>query len=164
MQTCLYMICPTDYLEVIVDNRFSGHKHFYSSLGNTFSMDDRTLGYISGLIKNKDINEIFIMLSEENRIVHDALKNQRYMGIRGLDESYHEFLEHNKHAVRSWKAGDYHNLILSYHLNEKVIELSESLDGLLSKQPIIRGKLFSKVKNEFINIHSNLICAPINLN
>ncbi len=158
MRKCLYMICPTDHLESVINSRFEGHHFFYSSLGNTLIMDKYTIGQIALLIQTNNINEITFMLSEDNCILLDTLYNGHALRIRGLDDSYAHIQECRKHVENSWPPYIQHAMILSYHLNQKIKELKTGLRGVIPTQPSINGKLFSKDYNKFSSIHSDLVC------
>lgn len=43
MHKCLYLVCPTDCLEPIINNTFKQEHYFYTSLGNAFVADSETL-------------------------------------------------------------------------------------------------------------------------
>lgn len=88
MHRCLYMICPSDYLEPVINSRFKGHNYFYTSLGNTVVSDEDTLGQIAAIIEENSIQEITFVLSEDNNFVFDALNHQNFIEIRGLMDAY----------------------------------------------------------------------------
>ncbi len=78
MQKHLYFICPTDYLETVIEASFLEENYFLTSLGNSLRLDSETLGEINGFIESKNINEITFVLSEDNRFFNkkDELKLQ----------------------------------------------------------------------------------------
>ena len=119
MDKCLFMVCPTDHLEPAIDHWFEGFKYYYSSLGNTFSLDEKTLCHISDLIEKNGIGQIMVILSENNRIVLDALNKRQYVEITGLAEPYGHLIDHKKHVVNTWQAPNQSQLVLSRHLNQK---------------------------------------------
>lgn len=158
MRKCLYMVCPTDQLESAINARFEGHNYFYTTLGNTLILDKNTVGQIAALLDKNSIREITFILSEDNCIVLDALKNQHFLTINGLNGPYAHLQKHKKHVLSSWDAEHQHTLILSHHLNQKIKELKAGLQGLLTTPPLINGKLFSVHTKDFRPIHSDLVC------
>jgi len=96
MNRRLYMICPTDHLESVINDRFNGPMFFYTSLGNTVAFTEKALGQIAELIEEKSIKEITFILSEDNNILQDALNSQSFVGTRGLYKPYSDFLEYKK--------------------------------------------------------------------
>jgi len=72
MCKCLYLICPTDYLESIINKNYPNNSIFYTSLGNSFLPDKETLKHLKELIVLHKITEIQFILSEDNPIVLDA--------------------------------------------------------------------------------------------
>jgi hypothetical protein len=125
-------------------------------------IDETSLKQIAELIQKKEITEISFVLSEDNSIALGALSSQNFSKIRGLKESYKKFNNHKKNVMDSWKTYNYHTLILSYHLNQKIRELEIGLLKYFSNQPKIKGKLYSKPYNSFRNVYSNLICIKSN--
>ena len=50
MSKCLYMVCPTDFLEPIIDLSSEELNCFYSSLGNNLALDKKILEEIAHTI------------------------------------------------------------------------------------------------------------------
>ncbi|QTN39793.1 hypothetical protein HZ996_11775 [Cryomorphaceae bacterium] len=73
MRKHLFFICPTDFLESVVRESFEGQHYFISSLGNAAPMDALEIGEIQRFIEEKEINEITLLLSDDNRIVQEDL-------------------------------------------------------------------------------------------
>ncbi len=152
------MICPSDYLEPVIDKKLKGDKYFYTSLGNTVTIDKNTVEQIVAIVENNEVNEITFVLSEDNGFVSDALNNQSFGEIRGLTEAYGQLLEYKKQVLNSWLLSNQRTIILSYFLNEKIKVLKSRLQYYLPNPPEINGKLFSKSSNSFKMIHSELVC------
>ena len=165
MHRTLYMICPSDYLESVISKRFDGQKFFFTSLGNTFTIDHSELKQIAALVKENYLDEITLILSEDNSFILDALNGQSCFGINGLSKAYSRLNKHKRQAVSSINLDYQHAVILSYHLNEKINELKYGLYSHLKYLPLINGKLFSKPSNSFKQIYPELVCInSINLN
>ena len=54
MNTSLFLVCPTDYLETVINREYEGVNYFYTSLGNTSPNDLNTMETIKDLIKLSD--------------------------------------------------------------------------------------------------------------
>lgn len=154
----LYMICPTDNIEPVIRNRFDGHKCFYTSLGNSFCLDPETLEEIASIIVKADVTEITMVLSDDNCIIGDALNNQDYSKIRGLEEAYSELLMHREEMLATWLDADQYMMLLSYYLNKRIEELRSEMKNAIDPLPKINGLLYSKTKNNFQQIYSDLVC------
>lgn len=158
----LFLVCPTDNIELSINSNFKGRNSFISSLGNTLSPKRSDLAEIAKLINEQDIQEITLVLSEDNKIVLDALNNQEYIEIRGLLNAYTNIVNHKRDAKISWQTYDQQAMIISYHLNKKIKELRDSLNHHYSFQGKISGKIFSKHYNSFREIYSPLACINAN--
>ncbi len=158
MQKRLYLLCPTDCLETVINNRFKNENYFYSSLGNSFYVDINTIESITKMIKTHDINKVSFVLSSSNHIVKDALGTQDFIQLRGLSCLYHQISIQKKHSDIFWKT-DYNEFsVLSYYLNTKIIELQSELGRINMGPIVINGKIYDRLTNSFKNIHSNLLC------
>lgn len=158
MNKHLYMICPTEHLESLINNRFEGQKYFYTSLGMTYSLDKLTVEQIAMLIKKQYIDRVTLILSEDNAIVLDALSSQNFVSITGLKASYERLQEQKKKALGVWPTHIQHAMFLSYYLNYKINELQNSLQEFGIDSLKIDGKLYSRAYDSFRNIFSDLVC------
>lgn len=158
MHKCLHLICPTDGLESTINNRFNYDNYFYTSLGNSVVFDDNTVCQIKSLIKKHDIKEVSFVLSSENSIVFDALGNQNFSDIRGLNNFYLEINKQRVHSRELWRIDDNQYAILSYYLNNKINELQFELNNLHIKPIKISGKIYNKQEGIFDSIYSDLLC------
>ena len=158
MQKRLYLLCPTDCLETVINNRFKDENYFYSSLGNSFHVEDNTVDSIRKIIKTHDINEVSFVLSNRNHIVKDALGTQDFIQLRGLSCLYHQISTQKKYSDIFWKT-DYNQFsVLSYYLNTKIIELQLELGRINMGSIVINGKIYDRLTNNFKTIHPNLLC------
>ena len=66
MNSTLFVLWPTDCLESIINIEYKGKNYFYTSLGNTFTYDLTTLGFIKALIDKHTIRKIHFVLSDNN--------------------------------------------------------------------------------------------------
>jgi len=156
MHKCLYMICPTDQLESVITNRFGGSSYFYTSLGNMVSLNERTVRQIAKLIEKNSIKEITFILSTDNNILLDALNSQYFIETRGLCKAYGDFLSYKTQVAEIWRTHRQMDLIISYHLNQKIEALEIGLSEFLLDIPDINGQVFSKSSDSFKLIHSQI--------
>jgi len=158
MLKCFYFICPTDCLEHTINKTFKYENYFYTSLGNSFNHDSKTLESISSIIKKHDIKEIFFVLSMDNKIILDALGNKEFSNIKTLSNFYTEISIQKEHSRIAFKRGNHQFIVLSFYLNKKIRELELQLTNLSNLHIKIRGKIYNKDQDEFINIYSDLVC------
>ena len=154
MNKALFLLCPTDCLESIINKAFRCENYFYSSLGNSFNIDFTMLKNIKELVEKHNIKEIYFVLADDNKIVLDALRGEFFSKIRGLKKLYKEIESQKKHSEVLWKNEDNQFSILSYYLNKKIKELN----GLFNQQVKINGKVYDKRSNVFKDIYSDLVC------
>lgn len=158
MDTCFYLICPTDCLEYTINKRFKYENYFYTSLGNSFNYNDSTLEHIKTMLRKYTIKEIYFVLSIDNKIVLDALGTKEFSNIGALHNFYNDIRIVKKRPKISLKKGDDLFTILSFYLNKKIKELELELTNLF-KQPIkIRGKIYDRNQDVFMNIYPDLVC------
>ncbi|MEP5341385.1 MAG: hypothetical protein ABJL44_11065 [Algibacter sp.] len=158
MHTCFYLICPTDCLEQTINKTFKHESYFYTSLGNSFEYDHKTIEYIKKIIEKHNIKNICFVLSINNTIVLDALINNNFSNIRGLHNFYTEIKKQKEHLKVAFKSDKLQFTLLSYYLNRKIKELRLQLMHA-SNQPIkINGKIFNKTESVFTTIYSDLVC------
>jgi hypothetical protein len=117
MKKHLFFICPTDYLEFIINQSFKDKNYYFTSLGNSVKFHSETMYEIKHLIRKYDIREISFILSNNNPIVFDALENQNFSRISRLDDFYCEIIKHKVSSEGSWQLYNGQYLILSYYLN-----------------------------------------------
>ena len=154
----LYFICPTDFLEGVIENVFKQENYYYTSLGNSITFDKDSVKQLSRLLETKNINEISFVLSDDNNIVLDALGNQGFSRIAGLNNFYGHITKQKKHSELSWQTYDQEFLILSYHLNNKINELRLGLNTIFFNQLKISGKIYNRQQKVFYDIYPDLIC------
>ena len=162
MKKTLYFICPTDNLEHLINNKFMGENYFYTSLGNSISFGDKdVVGQMNQLIQTEKINSVAFILSEDNRILLDAIGKRKYSDIQGLNLFQEGILEKKQIVELFWGNTNLNYLIQSYHLNTKIKELCCVLNQDYFEKLTIIGKIYNKTKGEFIDIYSDLVCKNI---
>ncbi|MEO1257238.1 MAG: hypothetical protein AAFZ15_00515 [Bacteroidota bacterium] len=158
MQKHLYFVCPSDYLETVIDKTFRQENYYCTSLGNSMVFDLDTVEEIIKLLKSKNINEVSFVLSDDNSIVQDALEKQDFSGITVLNDFYDKIIAHQEHSEVSWQICNRKFLILSYHLNNKIKELKLGLKTIYFNGLKINGLIYKRQENIFQDIYSDLIC------
>ncbi|MEL6916795.1 MAG: hypothetical protein AAFO99_03600 [Bacteroidota bacterium] len=155
----LYFVCPTDCLEAIINRSFGGKNYYHTSLGNSVVFDGKTTTHIKGLILKYKITEVSFVLSLTNPIIHDALANQDFSDIRGLNNLYHQVLMQKRYSEVLYRAHNRDFTILSYHLNKKIKELLLVLQGSHMEELSIVGRIYCKQKKTFDKIYPDLVCT-----
>ncbi len=156
MHKCLYLLCPTDCLESVINEKYKNENYFYTSLGNSFAYDNDTIKHIKDTVYKNNIRNIYFILSIDNQIILDALGRQDFSHIRRLSSFYDEINHQKKYVKMSWRKGNIQFSVLSYYLNKKIKELNAVLN--LSSNPIkIYGKIYNRHYDIFSNIYSGLI-------
>lgn len=158
MHSTLFLLCPTDYLESTINREFNQENYFYSSLGNSFVMDFKTLESIKTLIKKHRIQEINFVLSSNNKIITDALGEQFLSSLKGLKTFYDEVIFQKERSEFLWQTNNHQFSVLSYYLNNKIKELKLALSDSTNDFIKVRGKIYNSDKNVFKDIYSNLLC------
>ncbi|MDN5213216.1 hypothetical protein QQ020_14200 [Fulvivirgaceae bacterium BMA12] len=159
MQKHLYFICPTDHLEPIINSTFKQENYYFTSLGNSIVFDTNMVSQLKELLQTKNIQDISFVLSDNNRIVSDALGKQAFSGITGLSNFYNQITRQRENSEEVWQTYNHQFLILSHHLNDKIKELKLCLKQLSVDPPKINGKIYNRHQEVFSDIYSDLICG-----
>ncbi len=158
MHKNLFFICPTDYIENRINKEFEQENYFYTSLGNSFAHDSKTIQKLSEHIEKHHIEKIYMVLSQQNAIVLDALGNNSYDKIQGLQNFYQTILLEKSNSIISKKRDAPEIAVLSYYLNKKIIELQTVFKKKASIAIPIEGKIFDSKNNTFQDIYPKLLC------
>ncbi len=158
MHKCFFLICPTDCLEYNINRTFKYENYFYTSLGNSFNHDSKTLESIKAIIKKHDIREIYFVLSIDNKLVLDALGTNNFLNIGALHNFYNDIRRQEERSKISVKEGNNQFTILSFYLNKKIKELEHQLANSYNLSIKIGGKIYYKNEDAFTNIYSDLVC------
>lgn len=158
MDKCFYLICPTDCLEHTINNKFKYDNYFYTSLGNSFVYDTNTISYITEVIRKHKIRDICFVLSLENKIVTNVLKDNDFLNFGTLSNFSKEIRKQKKHSDILFKKYDTQFTILSYYLNKKINDLELQLNYLSNLNVIIRGKIYDRSQDSFTIIYPDIVC------
>lgn len=158
MHKHLYFICPSDFLEPVINHAFQRVNYFVTSLGNSIGFDSKRMLELSTWVQTKKITHAYFVLSANNQIVADALAKQEFSFISGLSQLYHDISHQHNQSTKVWHSKDTQFLLLSYLLNQKISEWNQGWGDLgLQAIPTI-GKVFYPDSNLFREVYSDLIC------
>lgn len=155
MDKHLFFICPTDHLEVIINNTFKQENYFYSSLANSLMLDIDMVGHLNDLIETTYISEITFVLSDDNKIIREALINKDYADLRGLNKFYNHISYQKKRFGLIVQKQDLTRSLLSYYLNIRIKELNQKLSASwFSGQIKINAQIYERKQSNFLQINS----------
>lgn len=117
-----------------------------------------TTRHVKQLILKHDLQEIAFVLSNTNPIIRDALENQHFYEVRGLDRIYNTISAQKTYSDILWQKNSCLFTILSHYLNKKIKELRLQLDSSRFGQIQISGMIYNQSENVFHEIYSDLIC------
>ena len=157
MQKNLYFLCPSDNLEAVIEKRYPQENYFLSSLGNSISFSDDFILDINSLIESKGIGKITFILSNNNRFILDAMKNQEFKYIKELKEYYKTIEERKVLTIKSYKNKNFKSLITSHILKTKINELNSNLFDWIRNKISIEGKIYDPTKDMFFDVRINII-------
>lgn len=158
MHKNLFFICPTDSIENRINKEFEQENYFYTSLGNSFAHDPKTIVKLSEHIEKYQIEKIYMVLSQQNAIFLDALGKNSYDRIQGLGNFYKTVLLEKSNSIITKKKDTPEVAVLSYYLNKKIIELQTVFKKKASIAIPIEGKIFDTKSNTFKDIYPELLC------
>lgn len=161
----LFMICPTDFVEYPIYQKYGEHSYFFTSLGISSPLDTVIFNQIVEVIDKNDIEEVIYVLSENNQIILDAVNNQKFINISGLKKHYKTVSQVRKMTKDMWSSYNPHILFLSYYLNDKMNELRCQLQSTSNKDVKVFAKIYSEAYAGFRDIYPNLtLLNPIRIN
>lgn len=158
MNASLFFLCPTDCLESIVNKKYIGENYFYNSLGNNLTLDSITLESIIRLVSRHNIRNIYLVLSEQNKIAVDAMEGQTFPKISGLQNFNNSINQSKKQSELFWKTSEPVFSSLSYYLNQKIRQLQLNLSYVLTQSVNLEGKIYIKSQNKFVDIYPDVVC------
>ena len=161
MHNHLYFVCPTDNLESIINKRFKNENYFYTSLGNSFNVNNSNRAFedIKQIVQKYDIDKIYFALSNDNKILLDALEGHCFSSTERLKTYYNEVLSQSETSNIFCKSDNNKTSVISYYLNKKIEELQFKLIKCLEYSSIeIKGKIYNRHLGTFEDIYPKLIC------
>ncbi|CAM1367414.1 conserved hypothetical protein [Tenacibaculum litopenaei] len=154
MHKQLYFICPTDCLEPLINKSFSSENYFYTSLGNSIASEIQYNAHLLELIKIKNIKKIRLVLSDENRLVLEALAGINYNGIQGVSHFAKEF--HPEQQEYWWNSQTMLLSVLSSYLRKVIARIHQELP--LTSTIDIKGLIYQRTANRFLEIYPEFLC------
>ena len=149
MHKHLYFVCPSDNLEGLIDKKFPQENYFLSSLGNSLSLSKDIMQEVSALIELKGIDKITFILSDDNKLIFDGLRNQNFDTINVLKKLYNNITNYKKLTSKVYGEGNIQILVTSNLLNEKINEIKLGLCDWLSSKVNIEAKIYIRKSDEF---------------
>ena len=162
MHKHLYFVCPSDNLEGLIDKKFPQENYFLSSLGNSISFSKDIMQEVNALIELKGIDKITFILSDDNKLIFDGLRNQNFDNINVLKKLYNNISDYKKLTSKVYTEGNLQILVTSNLLNEKIKEIKLSLYDWLSSKVNIDAKIYIRKSDEFKGFPNDLF-DPRNL-
>lgn len=157
MRRYLHFICPSDYLESLIQAACEGEHYFFTSLGNSLIFNQELVKEIEALIGSKNIGEVSFILSDDNQIVSDALGKQDYWEVEGIMDFYAQIIREKEHTGELWQTGNHSLLLSSCYLNNKIKELKAALDASLIDQLHIKAKIYKRQEGMFRDVYPDVI-------
>ena len=156
MNETLFLVCPSDCLEARINEQYNTVNYFYTSLGNSFNIDQGSFKNIQELITNHSIKNIYFVLSSDNRFILDALERHSIFIDKRLASFYKEIYEHKYLSKKTWITDKEEHLIISHFLNKNIEQLDQKLHSITTYPLTIKGLIFDSLNNNFLPIYSNL--------
>ena len=156
MNETLFLVCPSDCLEARINERYNTINYFYTSLGNSFNIDQVSLKNVQELINNHSIKNIYFVLSSDNRFILDALERHSIFIDKRIASFYKEIYEHKYLSKKTWITDKEEHLIISHFLNKNIEQLDQKLHSITTYPLTIKGLIFDSLNNNFLPIYSNL--------
>ena len=125
-----------------------------TSLGNSISFDQEMTMTVNDLIAVKNIRQISFVLSDNNRIVTDALSKKSFSDLVDLNKFYRNIDRQKRQCEEVWPPNYHQFLISSYFLNHKLMQLRAQLDEDLKSQIHLSAKIYKRKQGIFRDICS----------
>ena len=152
----LYFICPTDNIESIINSKLTDNNFYITSLANSITFNYDFIKELYSIVESKKISEITFVLSDDNKLINDAIENKDYKNIKSLDHlNFKISLQKNFYKKKSTRSEIRLDLI-SCLLNQKKYELKNIMDSLGFKIDI-NAKVYKTKVNEFTKVKSKLL-------
>ena len=151
MNKSLYFVCPTDFLESVIDNHsLLDVNYYYTSLGNSVVFNTATLDYIFQFIEKENITKISFVLSDKNTIISDAIYQQAYHSLTGLRNFYDTISKDYLYKVTDKQA--IASQIIQAFLKDKTLQLASELNKAFDQEITIEAKIYDSKEKSFVTI------------
>ena len=151
----LYFICPTDNIESIINSKLNDNNFYITSLANSITFNYDFIKELHSIIESKKISEITFVLSDDNKLINDALENKKFKNIRSLNHLNLK-ISSQKNFFKESTISEIRLDLISYLLNQKTYELKKITDSL-GLELDINAIVYNKEVNEFTKVKSKLL-------
>ena len=152
----LYFICPTDNIESIINSKLNDNNFYITSLANSITFNYDFIKELLSIIESKKISEITFVLSDDNKLINDALENKQFKNIRSLNHLNLKISSQKNFFKKESTIPEIRLDLISYLLNQKKHELKKVTD-LLGLELDINAIVYNKEVNEFTKVKSKLL-------
>ncbi len=156
MHKHLNFICPTDNLETVIQQTFLQENYFYTSLGNSITLDSETTEQINAIIELNSITDITIFLSLDNQIIQSALHNRKLSKIKGMGSFYGTIDSQLRQLSFNQKINDIELHLITSYLNKKTNELYQHLIKEFGNKTTINALIYNRESKVFVEAESKL--------
>ncbi|SEL63976.1 hypothetical protein SAMN04487910_2882 [Aquimarina amphilecti] len=147
---CLFLICPTDYMENVLNRICSTKAFFYMSLGASFSWDIATQKNLIQLIEEQKITQIVFVTKYSNLFYKEVLEPNSepfltvYDTLLKLDKTLPDYFLNQSHPILRVM------LLASRHLQSQQKHILETslLGNLIKQKKIITQSFVYHPNNE----------------
>ena len=122
------------------------------------TLDSITLESIIRLVCRHNIRNIYLVLSEQNKIAVDVMEGQTFPKIRGLQNFNNSINQSKKQSELFWKTREPVFSSLSYYFNQKIRQLQLNLSYVLTQSVNLEGKIYIKSQYKFVDIYPDVVC------
>jgi len=152
----LYFICPTDNIESIINSKLNDNNFYITSLANSITFNYDFIKELHSIIESKKISEITFVLSDDNKLINDALENKKFKNIRSLNHLNLKISSQKNFFKKESTVSEIRLDLISYLLNQKKHELKKITDSL-GLELDINAIVYNKEVNEFTKVKSKLL-------
>ncbi len=149
----LYFICPTDYLELVIEDNFPTENYFFTSLGNSIAFNRMTMEQINAMIEVRGIKKITFVLADDNRFILDGLVNNKLFDSIPMRQFYKAVSIQKTLSEKIWKTDGLRIPIISHYLEKRINELIPQLNHWLLGKMDICAKVYNRKNNTFRELH-----------
>ena len=153
----LYFICPTDNIESIINSKLNDNNFYITSLANSITFNYDFIKELHSIIESKKISEITFVLSDDHKLINDAIENKEYnKNIRSLDYLNLKISSQKNFFKKESTKSEIRLGLISHLLNQKKHELKNITDSF-GQELDINTLVYNKEVNEFTKVKSKLL-------
>lgn len=152
----LYFICPSDNIESITNSKLKDNNFYITSLANSITFNYDFIKELYSIIESKKISEITFVLSDDNKLINDAIENKEYKNIKSLDHLNLKISLQKNFYNKESTTSEIRLDLISCLLNQKKYELKNIMNSLGLKLDI-NAKVYNTKVNKFTKVKSKLL-------